>query len=127
MQFFINHFYIFLSISFAVASQLITKWQMSKVVIEETMSIFDKLLFAFYMLINPYILLSIFLTLLSGLSWMIVMSKFDISYAYPYTALGFGFVLFFSYILFNESISIYKLLGVSLIMFGIFIISKDMQ
>jgi drug/metabolite transporter (DMT)-like permease len=127
MQFFINHLYIFLSISFAVASQLITKWQMSKVVIEDTMGIFDKFLFAFYMLINPYILLSIFLTLLSGLSWMLVMSKFDISYAYPYTALGFGFVLFFSYILFNESISIYKLLGVSLIMFGIFIISKDMQ
>jgi len=41
------------------------------------------------MLFNPYIMLSIIFTLLSGLSWMIAMTKFDISYAYPYTSLGF--------------------------------------
>ena len=126
MQYILNHFYIFLTIAFAVSSQLIIKWQMKNIALEDTMNIYDKFIFAFSMLFNPYILLSIILTLLSGLSWIIAMTKFDISYAYPFTALGFVFILFFSHILFNETISIYKYVGVSLIVLGIFVISKDM-
>lgn len=126
MQFILNHLYIFLTVSFAVLSQLIIKWQMTKISLEDATSMYDKFLFAFSMLHNPYIVLSILLTLLSGLSWIIAMTKFDISYAYPFTALGFVFILFFSYILFNETMTISKLIGVSLIIFGIFVISKDM-
>lgn len=127
MQFLVNHLYIFLTVAFAVSSQLIIKWQMKNISLEDTISIFDKFLFAFNMLFNPYILLSIILTLLSGLSWIIAMSKFDISYAYPFTALGFVFILIFSHLLFNETITIYKYIGVSLIVIGIFIICKDIK
>lgn len=127
MQFFVNHLYIFLTVAFAVSSQLIIKWQMKNISLEDTISMFDKFLFAFNMLFNPYILLSIILTLLSGLSWIIAMSKFDISYAYPFTALGFVFILIFSHLLFNETITIYKYIGVSLIVIGIFIICKDIK
>lgn len=126
MQFIINHIYIFLTVFFAVSSQLIIKWQMTKVSLDETISIYDKFLFSIHMLVNPYILLSIVLTLFSGLSWMIAMTKFDISYAYPYTALGFVFILFFSSLLFNEVLSMYKIVGVSFIVLGIFIISREM-
>lgn len=127
MQFILNHIYIFLTIIFAVSSQLIIKWQMKNISLEDTISMYDKFLFAFGMLLNPYILLSIILTLLSGLSWIITMSKFDISYAYPFTALGFVFILFFSHLLFNETISINKYIGVSLIILGILIISRDIK
>ena len=126
MQFLINHLYILLTIVFAVSSQLIIKWQMTKVTLSDSLGIYDKFIFAFNMLLNPYILLSIVLTLLSGLSWIIAMTKFDISYAYPFTALGFVLILFFSSLLFDETISIYKFLGVVFITIGIFIISKDM-
>ncbi len=126
MQFLINHLYIFLTVIFAVSSQLIIKWQMSKVSLEDGINIYEKFIFAFHMLINPYIILSIVLTLFSGLSWIIAMTKFDISYAYPFTALGFVLILFFSSLLFDETISIYKIIGVVFITIGIFIISKDM-
>ena len=125
MKFIINHFYIFLSIFFAVSSQLIIKWKMSAFSIENIgSSIWDKFSFAFSMLFNPYIMLSLLFTLLSGLSWMIAMTKFDISYAYPYTALGFVFILFFSYLLFHEPLNLYKIIGTLLIVIGIIVSSR---
>ena len=126
MSFIINHTYIFLSIIFAVSSQLIIKWQMSQHDLSGSLSMVDKFYYALTMLVNPFILLSILFTLLSGLSWMIAMSKFDISYAYPFTILGFVFVLFFSIILFNEPLTWSKIIGILLIISGIVIISKGL-
>ena len=126
MNFFINHLYIFLSIFFAVSSQLIIKWKMSAYSLSEQLTLIDKFVFALGMLFNPYIMLSIIFTLLSGLSWMIAMTKFDISYAYPFTILGFVFVLVFSHLLFGESLGWYKIIGSLLIVSGILVISRSL-
>ena len=126
MQFITNHFYIFLSIAFGVSSQLIIKWKMSSISLDGYQSITDKFLFAFAMLSNPYIVLSIIFTFLSGLSWMIAMTKFEISYAYPFTILGLVFVTTFSVLFFGETVGWQKIVGVLFVIFGIFIISKGM-
>ncbi len=126
MRFVIDHLYIFLSILFAVASQLIIKWKMSAFDLSHMTSLWEKFFFAGSMLLNPYIILSILLTLLSGLSWMIAMTKFDISYAYPYTALGFIMILIFSVLLFHEPMNWYKFISVILIISGIIIGSRGM-
>ena len=125
MTYIVNHLYIFLSILFAVISQLIIKWKMHNYDLTQYPSMIEKFSFAFSMLFNPYIILSILLTLLSGLSWMIAMTKFDISYAYPFTALGFVFILIFSALLFHEALTWYKAIGVLLIISGIFITSRS--
>ena len=106
-------------------SQLIIKWQMNMQNLGCCHTMVEKFVFAFKMLFNVYILLSIFFTLLSGLSWMIAMSRFDISYAYPFTSLGFVLILFFSVILFHEEINIYTITGTLFIVIGIFIVSKS--
>jgi len=126
MHFLINHFYIFLSILFAVSSQLIIKWKMSSYDLSMHQTLFEKFSFAFSMLFNPYIMLSILLTLLSGLSWMIAMTKFDISYAYPFTTLGFVFIFIFSVLLFNEPVTWQKIVGLIFIISGIIITSKGL-
>ena len=125
MKFLTEHFYIFLSIFFAVCSQLIIKWKMSAFSINNIGdTIIDKFLFAFSMLFNPWIMMSIIFTLLSGLSWMIAMTKFEISYAYPFTILGFIAVMVLSYFLFGENLNLYKIIGTVFIIIGILIISK---
>ena len=121
-----DHSYIFLSIFFSVSSQLIIKWKMSSFSLDNYQGLYNKFIFAFTMLFNPFIILSIVLTLLSGLSWMIAMTKFDISYAYPFTTLGLVFILIFSIFLFNESFTIHKLIGVSFIITGIIISSRGL-
>lgn len=125
MQFIINHFYLFLAISFGVVSQLIIKWKMSDYAFDDYNTIYDKFFLAFSMLINPYIIISLILTLLAGMTWMIAMTKFDISYAYPFTTLGFVFVFLFSVILFNEPVSWQKIVGLGFIIVGLIISSKS--
>ena len=125
MSFLISHLYIFLTIIFAVASQLIIKWKMSEYDLSQYTGMGEKFHFAFMMLFNPYIILSLILTLLSGLSWMIAMTKFDISYAYPFTTLGFVFVFLFSILLFHEPLTWQKTVGLIFIILGIIITSKS--
>jgi len=126
MKFFANHFYILLSISFAVVSQLIIKWKMSSFSYNAYETWQEKYTLAFSMLLNPYIILSLFLTLLAGVTWMIAMTKFEISYAYPFTILGLVFVTIFSILFLGENINIYKIIGIMLVLLGIFIISRGM-
>jgi len=126
MQFILNHLYLLLAISFAVVSQLIIKWQMSAFSFDDYETWQDKFALAFSMLLNPYIIISLILTLLAGVAWMISMTKFEISYAYPFTLLGLVLVTIFSVIFFGESINTYKIAGIAVIILGIVLISKGM-
>ena len=123
MQFILNHFYLLLAISFGVVSQLIIKWQMSAFSFDDYETWQDKFILAFSMLLNPYIIISLVLTLLAGVTWMIAMTKFEISYAYPFTLLGLVLVTIFSVVFFGESVNTYKISGIALIILGIAVIS----
>ena len=124
MQFILNHFYLLLAISFSIVSQLIIKWKMSVFSFDDYETWQDKFALAFSMLLNPYIIASLILTLLAGVTWMIVMTKFEISYAYPFTILGLVLVAIFSIVFFGESVNTYKISGIALIILGISVISK---
>jgi len=126
MQFILNHFYLLLAIFLGVVSQLIIKWKMSAFSFDNYETWQEKFSLAFSMLLNPYIIIAIVLTFLAGVTWMIAMTKFEISYAYPFTLLGLILVTIFSVIFFGESINIYKLIGIVFIIFGIIVISKGM-
>ena len=126
MQFILNHLYLLLAISFGVVSQLIIKWQMSAFSFNDYETWQDKFALAFSMFLNPYIIISLTLTLLSGVTWMIAMTKFEISYAYPFTLLGLVLVTTFSVIFFGESVNTYKISGILIIILGIILISKGM-
>ena len=127
MQFILNHFYLLLAISFGMVSQLIIKWQMSAFLFDDYETWQNKFALAFSMLLNPYIILSLILTFLAGVTWMIVMTKFEISYAYPFTLLGLVFVTIFSIVFFGENFNLYKIGGIVLILFGVFLISKGLK
>ena len=126
MQFILNHSYLFLAIFLGVVSQLIIKWKMSAFSFDNYETWQEKFSLAFSMLLNPYIIIALVLTLLAGVTWMIAMTKFEISYAYPFTLLALVLVTIFSFIFFGESINIYKLIGIVFIILGIVVISKGM-
>lgn len=121
-----NHMYIIMTVLLAVSSQMIIKWQVSKHSTQDIISFNEKIYFALGMLVNPYVILSIILTFLSGLSWIIAMTKFEISYAYPFTALGFVLILLFSSLFFQESITYSKITGIIFIVAGIIIIGRNL-
>src|SRR5215469_10800995 len=73
--------------------------------------------------VNPQILLGVFFEALFFLCLVILMSKSDISFLWPLTALSFVFATFAAIIFLGESVSIVRWVGVILIVIGAAFIS----
>ena len=116
---------LIIAIFFVSASQLIVKWEMKKHSLDDYASLSEKLMLLVSLLLNINILIALSLTVIAGLCWMAVMTKLDLSYAYPLTMLGFVIVLISSNVLFGEPITLHKILGIGLILLGIFISSRS--
>jgi drug/metabolite transporter (DMT)-like permease len=72
---------------------------------------------------NPQILLGVFFEALFFLCLVILMSKSDISFLWPLTALSFVFATFAAIIFLGESVSPVRWIGVTLIVIGAAFIS----
>jgi len=121
-----GYFYIFGTIFFTVYGQLILKWKISSYGELPDESI-EKILFLFKLLLNPYILSGFVSAFIASLFWMAAMTKFDVSYAYPFMSLAFVLVFVLSVFLFKEPITLYKVIGLGLIVLGIFISSRSLS
>lgn len=115
-----GYLYIFCTIGFTVYGQLIIKWTMDKQGgLPEPLA--EKLLFLLQLLWNPWILSGFAAAFLAALSWMAAMTKFDISYAYPFMSLSFVLVFVLSIFLFQEPVNMQKVIGFSFIVLGILV------
>ena len=72
---------------------------------------------------NLYVLVGLSLYFLSALPWLIVLTKVELSRAYPFISLGIVATLLISYWLFDEPLSSAKFAGVLLIMGGLSVIA----
>jgi multidrug transporter EmrE-like cation transporter len=118
-----NHTYIFLTIFFTVYGQIVIKWQV-KSAGELPLEISQKIQFILGLLVNPWIVSSLISAFIASLFWMAAMTKFPLSYAYPFMSIAFVLVMFMSAVLFKESITIPRAIGLSFIVIGIIIGSK---
>lgn len=115
-----KYLYLVYTLAFTVYGQLIIKWQIKKAG-DFPQDYTEKILFLVRLLINPWIISSFIGAFLAALCWMVAMTKFELSYAYPFISLTFVLVLFFSGILFHESISLLKIVGVLFIITGVIV------
>lgn len=60
---------------------------------------------------------------LGALTWLIVLSKWDVSKAYPLVGLGFALTAFVGFFL-GESVSFWRGLGIALIAAGVLLVGK---
>lgn len=118
-----NHFYIFLTVVFTVYGQLIIKWQVGKAGALPA-GLTEKGLFLFRLFLNYWILSGFVAAFLASLAWMAAMTKFDLSYAYPFMSLAFVLVLVLSGLFFQEPITWIKIVGMGLIVAGIIVSSQ---
>lgn len=118
-----NYVYIALTILFTVYGQLVIKWQVSQAGALPVGS-GAKIVFLFGLLLNPWIVSGFLAAFFASLCWMAAMTKFHLSHAYPFMGLSFVLVLFFSGFFFGESITLLKIAGTALIVFGIIVASQ---
>lgn len=76
---------------------------------------------------QPYIMSGIALYILSMGVWIVVLSKLPVSVAYPLLSIGYVVTAIFGYFLFGESISIAKIVGITVIIIGVVILTSTVN
>lgn len=117
--------YIAGCVFFTVYGQLVLKWRMNlqtQPLPDETTA---KIVYLIKLIIfDPFILSGLMAAFLASLFWMAAMTKFSLSFAYPFMSSAFVIVMFFSVFLFGEALNIYKLAGTGFIVLGIAVLSQ---
>jgi len=119
----VDHGFILSTVLFTVYSQLIMRWQVSAAG-PLPVDTSEKIGYIINLLLNPWVLSGIVSTFLAGVFWLLAMTKFEISYAYPFVSLNYILVLAAGFVLFNESINAPKLAGSALVVLGIVVIAR---
>ncbi len=118
-----DHIYIFSSLFLAIYSQLIMRWQVSMAgALPAELS--GKIYFIFTLFLNPWVISALAATFLSGIAWMFAMTKFEISYAYPWMSLNFVLVMLFSFFFLGESLNMSKIIGSLLVVAGVIVLAR---
>lgn len=118
-----NYLYILGTILFTVYGQLILKWRL-KSLPPFPEPIFDKIFTMFKYVFDPFIFSGFAAAFIASFFWMAALSKFELSYAYPFMSLSFVFVTILSFLIFHEIFTSGKIIGLILIMIGVFISSR---
>lgn len=110
---------IVVNILLAVVGQTITKIGISKIGAFTNMPLKDFIIKAF---LSPLVLGGLFLYVISAVVWFMVLSKIDLSIAYPTLSLGYILILFISYFYLGEPLTAIKFFGILLICGGVYLI-----
>ena len=74
---------------------------------------------------NIYIYTGLLFYVISFFVWLMVLSRTEVSYAYPFLSIGYVVAAFVGYFYFGESMSLYKLSGIALICIGVFLLYRS--
>ena len=74
---------------------------------------------------NPFIALGLFTFIVSMSSHLLVLSRVDLSFAFPFLSLAYVVVVLYSHLVFGEDMNFYRISGVAVICFGTFLISRS--
>ncbi|NDV19268.1 EamA family transporter [Pseudodesulfovibrio sp. JC047] len=75
--------------------------------------------------ITPHFFLGILTLGLGAFTWLLVLSRLELSLAYPLMSLGYVLVTLFSKYLFKETVPPHRWAGIATILFGIMLISRS--
>jgi len=105
----------------AVAQLLLKAGIGTGAIFESSKGLFD---LVFGVLFQKQIFLGLSCYVFSVAIWIVALSRAPVSTAYPLLSIGYVVNLFFAYWFFGEPVTAYKLLGIFLIIIGVFFISR---
>jgi drug/metabolite transporter (DMT)-like permease len=76
------------------------------------------------LLFSPYILGGLMLYAIATVLWLFILSRVDLGLAYPVQSLAYIFAVFGAYWIFNEPLSVPKIIGCLLILSGVIFIGR---
>jgi drug/metabolite transporter (DMT)-like permease len=113
-----------MTVLLTVFGQLVFKWRMDlKGEFPEGAT--NKFQYIIWAYLDPWIISGFAAAFLASMFWSITLTKFELSFAYPFMSLSFILVLFLSTLIFKEPFTINKFIGVLLIIGGLIVISRN--
>ena len=74
---------------------------------------------------NPYLIAGMVCYVASVFVWILVLSRVEVSYAYPMISLGYIATAIAAYLLLHEPLSFMRILGIFVIITGVFLITRS--
>lgn len=105
------------------AGQLLLKFGMDRIG-EFAFSAHNIMPIAVKIICNPFIVLGTGCYALSLVIWLLVLSRAEVSYAYPLLSLGYVITAIAAYFLFGDSLTVIRILGIGLIILGVICITR---
>jgi drug/metabolite transporter (DMT)-like permease len=75
--------------------------------------------------VNPYVLIGLVFYVVSVVVWLLVLSRVDVSVAYPMVSLGYIVNAIVAYYWLGEQVSMLRILGIVIILLGVFLVAKN--
>jgi multidrug transporter EmrE-like cation transporter len=75
--------------------------------------------------VNPPILIGLTAYVFSVIVWLLVLSRVQVSYAYPMLSIGYIVNAVAAHFLFGESFSIMRMTGIFIIITGVYLVSQS--
>ncbi len=116
---------IFMSISLAVGGQLLLKTGMNAIGPITGEDVRNGASTIAKVAANPQVVIGLMLYFVSAAIWLVVLSRVELSFAYPLLGSSYVVVLFASRFLFNEPVTVVRLGGTILISLGVILISRS--
>ena len=119
-------FLIFLAIIIGLGGQLSLKTGMNRIGRIDTIDLSNILSLIGKVALSPIILFGLGLYVVGFIVWLIVLSRVDLSFAYPMISFNYVLVIFFSWLVLGEQIALTRLAGALVICTGVIILSRSM-
>ncbi|MDE1173466.1 MAG: EamA family transporter [Parvibaculaceae bacterium] len=73
---------------------------------------------------NPYVMLGLACYVLSVCVWLLVLSRVEVSFAYPMVSIGYIVTAVAAYAFFGEAVTPTRIAGIAIIIFGVYLVSR---
>ena len=115
---------IFVSVVMASVAQVLLKFGMNSPAVQKVIAVGDALSIISTISLNVMVVTGLALYFLSAVVWLFVLSRIELSSAYPFAALGFVFTAILARLILGESFNLAKISGTLLIIGGVMLIAR---
>lgn len=116
--------YIFISVLSSAMGQLLLKKGMNNVG-PVTLRLNQLPSVLWQMATNPNVFVGLVIYLVGTIFWLAALSRVDLSFAYPFASFNYVIMLVASWMMFDEKITVSRLLGTFVIGIGVVLISRN--
>jgi len=118
----VNYLLLVISISLAIAGQILMKQGM---MILGKFPVKNLLFMIIPMIFQPFVFMGLACFAVSSVFWLVVLSRIDLSFAYPLVSIGYIVVAIYSFYFLGENLSLIRWIGILTICAGVFLVSRS--